>query len=55
MNYKYYIATTQCTAVISGATWFVDGDVLYVYDGEELAGMFRLEEIHIAYRSPEKK
>lgn len=54
MKNRCYIITTQGTSVIVGTTMFIDGDILYVYDGEDLAGLFRMDEVREAHKTTEK-
>ena len=48
---RFYIKTTDSTAIITGTKMFIDGDMLYVYNGEELYGMFRVDAIVDAHRT----
>ena len=48
---KFYIQTQNVTSIITGTTMFIDGDKLYVYNGEELKGIYRTESIIVAYRT----
>lgn len=48
---KFYIKTTDSTTIIIGTTMFIDGDFLYMYNGELLYGMFRTDAIVDAHRT----
>jgi hypothetical protein len=51
MKYKYFIVTSQGTRIITGNNMFIDGDYLYIYDGESLCGMYKVCEVVTADRT----
>ena len=52
---KYYIKTADVTSIIRGEKMFIDGDTLYVYDGDRLKGMYKLDSVVVAYETEAAK
>ena len=48
---RYFIKTTETTSIINGEKMFIDGDYLYVYNEEELVGMYLQDAIIDAHRT----
>ena len=48
---RFFIKTKESTSVISGTKMFLDGEYLYVYNGDELFGMFLASAIIDAHRT----
>lgn len=51
---KFFIKTLDVTSVIYGERMFIDGDTLFVYDGENLKGMYKVEAVILAYSTEGK-
>ena len=50
----FYIRTDQNTAIIKGDYMTEHGDMLYVYKGDELVGMFKVTAIIDAHKTEGK-
>lgn len=48
---KFYIKTTDSTTIITADHMFLDGNYLYVYNGEELYGMYKADAVIDAHRT----
>lgn len=54
MKHRCYIATAQGTSAIAGSRLLTDGNIVYVYDGDELTGVFRMSEVKEIYKMEEE-
>jgi len=46
-----YVQYCDKTSVVNGTDLIMDTDHLYVYNGEELIGVYRLSEVTAAYKT----
>ena len=51
---KVFVSTDIGNSVMQAGRMVKSGDLLTVYDGEELVGMFRSEAVKMAYKSEPK-
>lgn len=54
MKNRCCIITTQGTYVIPGSKMLADGNILWVLDGDDLTGVFRMDEVREAHKTVEK-
>jgi hypothetical protein len=55
VNMRVFVMFADKISVLPATTMLVDGEHLYVYNGEDLVGLYRVEDVIAAYKSESRE